>query len=1099
MRTRGVLSVLGAVAAVLASPSLASATTLDYTANTYSASIAPPATTETESFPEDNITVEPNVTVAATAGNVSFTSADSVLTGSGSVVSATGSVTIVAGSGDNDNDAGISIAGSIVASGNVTLWALGSSNVCIHSITAGGTVTIIAGGSINSCSGQATVSANALRLVASTGVGSGGSGLMTTVSHLGATTTTGNININNTGSVSLDQLSGIQVSGGSGGVNLVDSGSVSVQTNGDTISAPGSVFIQAVGATSDIATGGQASGNAITAGGSAFLMAGRDIVLGDANGYGSVQTAAGAILDAGRDVGMNANAVLSNFPNGNVDVQAGRNISMTTGTGTLAGAPAITTSGGGTVTVTTGPGGSLTAESNAAQAISAQNATVFVEADSATIGAGISSGIARTVLSTASAGQPINLGSKPGGALGLTQAELGLVTAGVLQVGSAAAGNLTISNPITSNGANFNVLTLVTGGSVIDGSSTESPIVTVPDLRIDAGKGIGTNDDIDTAVDALALGNGSGPVAITNQQPTTIGTVDGDTGIFNNGSTTTLISSGALSINQPIESGGAATLQASDTGAPGADLLLAPSASVTATSGDAVLLAGDNETINAGATVAAGGAVRLECDYGDANPFHSCTIADGHGGLTGSPVALRGGDDNGASFTVGGESLSGRGPLTITGAPGTNSTATVTGVSVTHSPGAGLALDNLTSAAITGGTFTGNTTDGVAVDSSSGVLISGDEISGNGGLGIDMLQGSNHGIAAPALSFAAPAGGSTEVKGTITGPAGHTYQLAFFDNPSCDASGFAEGQTALGTDAVSTDAGGHASFDVTLPTTSAKGDAIAATATDESSNETSAFSRCIQRADLGVAIAAAPSPGVVNGTLTYTVSVKNNGPNDSTGATVVDTLPAGVSFLSASPGCTDAAATVTCSAPAIAAGATASLTLTVRTPGNPGSLTDTATVAGREQDVNSANNSATSLVTITTPKPSITALTITPKRFKAPSPAAGAARRARGATVSYSDSMAGGTRFTVDHAVAGRMSGGKCGAASAHNRHSRRCTRFLPMPGSFTHTDVAGHDSLRFTGRIGTRTLARGNYRLDATPTAGGQTGPTAWVLFSIT
>ena len=43
---------------------------------------------------------------------------------------------------------------------------------------------------------------------------------------------------------------------------------------------------------------------------------------------------------------------------------------------------------------------------------------------------------------------------------------------------------------------------------------------------------------------------------------------------------------------------------------------------------------------------------------------------------------------------IAGESLTGRGPLTVTGAPGTSSVASVTASSVSGSPGAGLALDD---------------------------------------------------------------------------------------------------------------------------------------------------------------------------------------------------------------------------------------------------------------------------------------------------------------------------------------------------------------------------------------------------------------------
>ena len=68
-------------------------------------------------------------------------------------------------------------------------------------------------------------------------------------------------------------------------------------------------------------------------------------------------------------------------------------------------------------------------------------------------------------------------------------------------------------------------------------------------------------------------------------------------------------------------------------------------------------------------------------------------------------------------------------------------------------------------------------------------------------------------------------------------------------------------------------------------------------------------------------------PGVQ---IPYTLTVTNNGPLASPGgASVVDVLPAGVSFVSA-PGCTEAAGTVTCAVGALAVGASRSFTLTVQ-------------------------------------------------------------------------------------------------------------------------------------------------------------------------
>jgi len=61
----------------------------------------------------------------------------------------------------------------------------------------------------------------------------------------------------------------------------------------------------------------------------------------------------------------------------------------------------------------------------------------------------------------------------------------------------------------------------------------------------------------------------------------------------------------------------------------------------------------------------------------------------------------------------------------------------------------------------------------------------------------------------------------------------------------------------------------------------------------------------------------------------WTLTVTNNGPNTSVGAVVTDTLPAGVTFQSASAGCVFATGVVTCTLGTLAPAASTSLTITV--------------------------------------------------------------------------------------------------------------------------------------------------------------------------
>src|SRR5207237_7382796 len=85
----------------------------------------------------------------------------------------------------------------------------------------------------------------------------------------------------------------------------------------------------------------------------------------------------------------------------------------------------------------------------------------------------------------------------------------------------------------------------------------------------------------------------------------------------------------------------------------------------------------------------------------------------------------------------------------------------------------------------------------------------------------------------------------------------------------------------------------------------------------------------------------APATATTGTNFSYTLTAKNNGPSAATGIVVTDTLPAGVTFVSASSGCTNASGTVTCNVGSLASGASATFTITVN-PTSVGTITNTA-------------------------------------------------------------------------------------------------------------------------------------------------------------
>jgi hypothetical protein len=95
------------------------------------------------------------------------------------------------------------------------------------------------------------------------------------------------------------------------------------------------------------------------------------------------------------------------------------------------------------------------------------------------------------------------------------------------------------------------------------------------------------------------------------------------------------------------------------------------------------------------------------------------------------------------------------------------------------------------------------------------------------------------------------------------------------------------------------------------------------------------------------------------------------------------------------------------------------------------------------------------------------------------------------ATVSYTDTQAARTAFTLQRAMPGRLDGHGCSTATKHNRRHRHCVRWVSVRATFTHSDTPGSNHFRFSARPIARKLAEGQYRLQATPRAHGLVGRT--------
>jgi hypothetical protein len=595
----------------------------------------------------DNLTVNPGVTVEVTGGNLVLQAGDSINLQLGGVVTCdTGTVTLTAGFNDLDGFGALNLPGTINSpAADLTLQALndiviGTVNAAGHTVTVTTTTGQITDGN-DPPAGTLNITADKLAMQASIGIGVGGSGgaIETQVNSLEAQTNTGGIAVSNTGALAIGgvsgALSGVQVTTAPGDITVTATGTITVATDGDTVRGPGNVTVQALGATSDVLTGGQSSQTSIRGLGAGLVtvQAGRDLLLGDATGFGTVRSVSGTIaLSAGRDVVVNANAAVTVLGGpGGLTATAGRNITMMTSPGNLVAAPQFATTGG-PIALTTGTGGTFTAASTATDAVSSLGGAITVSADDMVIAGGLNAGSGAVTLQQAIGGagataRIIDLGGgvTPGD-LGLSDAELGQVTAGVLRVGRMDnAGNLVVTAPVTAH-AGFSTLSLRSGGAITEPAAGDT--IAVTNLAA-VGQGVLLNQG-NTVTRFAGAGTAAGQsVFITNAAPLTVGAVDGVTGITTASGGTVVANvtaaGGLLTVSSPIASGNALIVLRADD--------MALNAAVNAgTGGVNVIPQTAGETINLGSNV--GG--QLGLTNAELNQVTAGTLTAGTPSFTGN-------------------------------------------------------------------------------------------------------------------------------------------------------------------------------------------------------------------------------------------------------------------------------------------------------------------------------------------------------------------------------------------------------------------------------------------------------------------------------
>src|SRR5438876_2171929 len=119
-------------------------------------------------------------------------------------------------------------------------------------------------------------------------------------------------------------------------------------------------------------------------------------------------------------------------------------------------------------------------------------------------------------------------------------------------------------------------------------------------------------------------------------------------------------------------------------------------------------------------------------------------------------------------------------------------------------------------------------------------------------------------------------------------------------------------------------------------------------------------------ADLSVLQTAPAGTGILQ-TFSYNILVTNGGPSPATNATLTDTLPAGVTFVSASSGqgsCSQSGGVLACNLSSLPSGASVTATVAVTAGLLPGTLNNTASAKASEADPNLANNTSTTATNV---------------------------------------------------------------------------------------------------------------------------------------
>jgi uncharacterized repeat protein (TIGR01451 family) len=211
-----------------------------------------------------------------------------------------------------------------------------------------------------------------------------------------------------------------------------------------------------------------------------------------------------------------------------------------------------------------------------------------------------------------------------------------------------------------------------------------------------------------------------------------------------------------------------------------------------------------------------------------------------------------------------------------------------------------------------------------------------------------------------------PTSGTVTVSDTL--PAGLTPTLASGTGWTCGIA--PQTVTCDRSDALAA-SGSYPAITITVTVAQSAASSVNNTATvsgggevDTSNDSASDATTIVSSADIAITKVAGSSTVAVGSNVTFSITATNNGPSDASGVQVTDQLPAGLTFVSATPTAgTYASGTGSWDIGTLSSGASATLTITASVTAT-GAMTNTATKSAEiESDPVAPNNSASATIT----------------------------------------------------------------------------------------------------------------------------------------